>query len=604
MLKHVRGGRYTIHNPAVGVRTFRREEFQAHFTGRLLEISPGSAFATIARARKNTVRRILDVTHGLKRSMVQVVAVAITGSLLSMLVPVIVQVALDSVVPKGDSNLLTVLAAGMFLVSLTVAASEWVHKRIVLNAGSAFFAQLTRNAVGHIFRLPLRYFESRHPGDIATRLESIDHVKTVITGSMVSGAIDIVMLALSGLLMFLYVPALAMMVIAVFGLVICIRLIMYPSMRKQGALALRAKADERSRLLDIVRAVAALKTANATGDTSAKWYDSLVTSVNAEFRSNKIETNALLLVDLATALGTAATLYFGVMAVIGQSITVGMLYAFFTYRGMFFERIDKLVAVMTDVAMLGNNMGRLGDFLEMDQENGGEMLDRSISHAVELREVEFRAGFADRPIIKDIEFSVVPHTGAMIAVQGPSGSGKTTLLKILAGLYEPTGGRMLVDGTAVGRWGMTAYRDNVALLLGSDKLLRGSVTENVTCFSPVPDPSRVEAALRVACLDDAIAALPRQQETLVSEENGVLSSGQRRRLMLARAIYRDAGILLLDEVSSNLDAETTERLLENLRALPATKIITTHDPSVLRHCTSSFDMTGGTLVPRRTMENA
>jgi len=597
VLESIRYGRYTIHDPAGGVRTYGTAEFERHFSGALLELQPSDSFAEIVQEKRYTLSKILRLTYGLRTSVMQVVTVALTGSLLSLALPAIVQVAIDSVVPKSDFNLLQILAIAIFFVSATAGLAEWMQRRIVANAGSAFFAQLTRNAVGHIFRLPLRYFESRHPGDVATRLDSIEQVRSVVTNSLVDAIVDGAMLILCGILMFLYIPSLAAMVTAVFLAVIAIRLLLYPAMRREGAVALRAKSEERSRLIDNLRAAAALKTANATVNTNARWNDSLVRAVNAGFRVGLIEANAVLLVEIVTALGTALVLYFGVLAVLTQSVTVGMLYAFFTYRGMFFDRIDKLVKVMNDVAMLANNMGRLSDFLEQNVEAAGRAMDRRIRTSVTLSGVTFRAGFADKPILSDLSLTIPLRDMSMIAIVGASGSGKTTLLKLLAGLYSPSEGQHLVDGIPLAAWGLAPYRDNIGLLLGSDKLLRGTVIENVTCFSPAPDMARVDDALRLSSLDEVVNALPRCAETMGSEENGVLSSGQRRRLMLARALYRDASLLLLDEVTSNLDSETVDMLLLRLAEIPATKLIATHDPRVIARCATVYELVGGRLVP-------
>ncbi|MDH4744020.1 peptidase domain-containing ABC transporter [Sphingomonas sp. CBMAI 2297] len=596
VLKSVRRGRVVIHNPAMGVRTYDMAEFGEHFSGTVLEVSPGGAFETIVRAKKYTLSRIFDLTHGLKSSLIQVIVVATAGAVIAMLMPMIVQVALDSVLPRNDLDLLWVLAVGLMLVSISTAVATWIQKRVIANAGSAFFAQLTRNAVGHIFRLPLRYFEGRHPGDVATRLDSIDSVRNVVTKSFSAAAVDLIMILLSGAIMFLYAPGLAALVSAIFLIVIAIRLTLYPYMRRQGAVALKAKSDERSRLIDNLRAVAAIKTGNATIVTTNRWYDSLVRHVNASFRIQITEANAVLLVELVTALGMAVTLYYGVAAVLLQQMTVGMLYAFFTYRTIFFDRIDNLVTTMTEVSLLGANMTRLSDFLEEEPEPSDQPIERHIRDAVKLRGVTYRAGFADAPILSDIDFELGAKQGNAIAIMGPSGSGKTTLLKILAGLYTPSEGAMEVDGVGLTTWGLKAYRANVGLVLGADKLVRGSILENVTGFEESPDRGRALSALRVACLDDVVEGLPRGLDTVVSEENGTLSSGQRRRLMLARALYGDPPLLLLDEVTSNLDAETATRMIRALAEHPSTKVITSHDSQVLEICDTVYRMEAGRLT--------
>lgn len=603
VLKRVKRDRFTIHNPAVGVRVLTREDMEEAYTGFVLEVQPSGAFQAIVKEKRYPLARILELTYGLRASLIQVVCVALIASLVAMTLPLFVQAAIDSVLPQSDLNLLGALSIGLLLVSLTTAAADWLKARIVANAGGAFFAQLTRNAVGHLFRLPLRYFEGRHPGDIGTRLESVDHVRHIVTGAFVDAAVDSVMILFSGAIMFLYAPMLAFIITSIFLVVVAIRVGLYPQLKRQGALSLRARSEERSKMIDSLRAIAALKTANATVPVAARWYDSFVRYVNASFRMQMTEANIVLLVDIVTGIGTAVTLYLGVAAVLKAELTVGMLYAFFTYRTLFFDRIDNLVSTMTQISMLGNNMARLSDFLEIEPEPVNRMIERPIRTGVSLRNATYRAGFADVPILDSINLCIAAGTGRTIAILGPSGSGKTTLLKVLAGLYVPTDGEIEIDGTSLSAWGLTAYRSNIGLLLGADKLLHGSIIENVSTFSLDADPVRVRAALRIACLEETVAALPRDVATVVSEENGVLSSGQRRRLMLARALYADPPLLLLDEVTSNLDEETAGEVLRNLAQHPATKVITSHDLNVIAMSDRVFRMTAGRLeeVDRQTI---
>lgn len=597
VLKAVGRGYFDIHNPASGARRLTRTEVEQHFSGILFEVQPSDSFRLIVQQKRYTLARIFELTDGLKTSFMQVVVIATVGSCVAMLLPLFVQAALDSVLPQSDVDLLGALAVGLLLVALTTAIADWIQKRVIANAGGAFFAQLTRNAVGHLFRLPLSYFESRHPGDIATRLESVDNIRNVVTRSFVAATVDAIMILLSGAIMFLYAPALAAIVSSIFLVVVLIRLGLYPRLRRQGAASLKARSEERAKMIDSLRAIAALKTANATLAASARWYDSFVRYVNATFRIQMTEATAVLAVEVVTAVGTAATLYLGVGAVLQQKMTVGMLYAFFTYRTLFFGRIDQLVTTMTEISMLSANMTRLSDFLEMPPEPTSTAIERQIRRSVELRDVSYRPGFADPAIIEGVDLSIMPASGRTIAILGPSGSGKTTLLKVLAGLYAPSSGELEIDGVGAATWGVGAYRGNVGLLLGSDKILHGSVIENVSSFAIEPDSERAAEALRIACLDEAVAALPRGLETVISEENGVLSSGQRRRLMLARAVYSNPPILLLDEVTANLDEATARSVLANLCAHPATKIITSHDRVVLEISDEVLTMERGRLAP-------
>jgi ATP-binding cassette, subfamily B, bacterial CvaB/MchF/RaxB len=595
VLKKVWRNTFVIHDPASGIWSYDRSDFESKFSGSVLELSPAENFSRIVQNQKYPLRNIIRLTHGLKTSITQVAVMTFVASLLTLALPAIVQIALDSVIPKADIDLLKLLTIGVLILSLMTGVAEWLQKRIVLNAGTAFFAQLTHNAVGHIFLLPLRYFERKHPGDIAVRLDSINNIKTVVTSTVVEALVDLSMIIICGLFMYIYMPKLALIVTSLFFVVIAIRVLTIPQLKQLGTEAITEKVEERSRLIDNVRAAAPIKMANATSSVIDRWYNSLVRSSNASFRVGIVEANASFYVEIVTAFGTAITLYLGVLAVIYEQATVGILYAFYTYRGIFFSKIDSLVVHSQQLVMLGVNMAQLRDFLEEQPEHEGSANFRSIRDGVELRDASFRAGFADWSILEAVNIKIPARSGAMIGIAGSSGSGKTTLLKLLTGLYAPSEGDLYVDGTRLKSWGLGAYRENVALLLGSDKLAKGSVREIVSSFEPSADGDQVEQALRDACLWEEIEALPRGYNTVISEENGVLSSGQRRRLMLARAIYRDPAIIFLDEITSNLDSNTAARVLESLSKSTATKVIATHDQSALESCSIRYRVDGRRL---------
>lgn len=595
VLKKVSRNTFIIHDPASGLWEYDRDDFLSRFSGSVLELNPAENFSRIVQNQKYPLRNIIRLTQGLKTSIAQVTVMTFVASLLTLALPAIVQIALDAVIPKSDIDLLTILAIGVLILSLMSGTAEWLQKRIILNSGTAFFVQLTHNAVGHIFLLPLRYFEKKHPGDIAVRLDSINNIKTVVTSTVVEALVDFSMIILCGIFMYIYMPKLALFVTSLFLIVIGIRILTIPQLKLLGTEAITEKIDERSRLIDNIRAIAPIKMTNSTTSVIDRWYNSFIRSSNASFRVGIVEANASFAVEIITALGTAVTLYMGVLAVIYEQATVGILYAFYTYRGIFFAKIDSLVVQSQQLVMLSVNMSQLRDFLEEQPEYEGGANARSIRDGVELRDVNFRAGFADWLILEEINIRIPSRSGVMIGIAGPSGSGKTTLLKLLAGLYAPSEGDLYVDGTRLGSWGLGAYRENVALLLGSDKLAKGSVWEIVSSFEPSADGERIEQALRDACLWDEIEALPRGSNTVVSEENGVLSSGQRRRLMLARAIYRDPAIIFLDEVTSNLDGDTAARVLGSLSKSTATKVIATHDQFALESCSTRYRVDGRRL---------
>ncbi len=190
-------------------------------------------------------------------------------------------------------------------------------------------------------------------------------------------------------------------------------------------------------------------------------------------------------------------------------------------------------------------------------------------------------GRADEPILTGASLTIDIERAETIAIIGTSGSGKSSLMKILASLHEPAHGRVVVDGAPLDQFGRRAYRDNLGVVFADDGLFSGTVADNLSLFDPSVSRAEMEAALVRVGLAEEIERLPQGFATQISEENGLLSTGQRRRLILARALCRRPRLLLLDEVTANLDPETETALVDSLRSVRAAKVFVTHSERLL-----------------------
>lgn len=598
VLTSVSRGRFVIHNPAYGVRTLAAEDVKRHFTGSLLEIERGGDFAQIVSQKRLTIQRVFASVSGLKTSVTQIFCISGATAAISLVLPVLVQAALDDVIPRQDAGLLLALAVSYMAASAISALGDWYRQRILLNAGTSFVAQFTRNAVGHLFQLPLRYFESRHPADITVRLDSVDHIKNVVVQAVATSIVDAFVIVLAAGMMFLYAPVLGAIILFTLILVGGVRLLAFPYIARNGSIALKARSLERSNLIDNLRAIIPLRMGQALDRSNNRWFAALLRHLNAEFKLGLAEANLAFALHVIIALGVSVTLYLGVAAVIANKMTIGMLYAFFTFRSLFFERLESVVTSTIQVSMLSTNMARLRDFTEEPIEEIDQWRSagrRPPAERLHIDKVTLRLGASDRPILSEVSLELNLRDHGLIGIVGPSGSGKSSLFKVMAGLYPPTGGSITVDGQNLRKFGLQRYRRSIGLLMGADKVFRGTVIQNVTGLESDPELEQVERCLRLACLFDDVAALPWELETVVSEENGMLSTGQRRRLMLARALYKRPTLLLADEMLSNLDALTGRKILENLAKLDCVVVVSAHSPDVIPGCSAYFLIRNGTL---------
>ncbi len=231
-----------------------------------------------------------------------------------------------------------------------------------------------------------------------------------------------------------------------------------------------------------------------------------------------------------------------------------------------------------------------------EPEGGGKPLERARGE-IEFRNVSFAYGPEGRPILESVHFTAAP--GEMIALAGPSGSGKTTLVNLLPRFFDPSGGQILVDGVPVPDYDIHALRSQIAMVSQDVTLFNDTVANNVA-YGQEADPERVEKALRAANLWDTIAALPDGIATMVGDNGMKLSGGQRQRLAIARAIYKDAPILILDEATSALDSESERHVQAALETLMKgrTTLVIAHRLSTIERADRILVMEAGRIVER------
>jgi len=290
-------------------------------------------------------------------------------------------------------------------------------------------------------------------------------------------------------------------------------------------------------------------------------------------------------VALHTAQGLAHVImvYLAVAEVQSGGLSLGMMFAFMGYRLQFSQRLEALVEHGRAFFLTGMHLERLADIALAKPERGlaaqaGIVAGPALTGRLSLRNACFRYSSSDPWIIRDLNLDIQP--GERVVFTGASGCGKSTLVKLLIGLLEPTSGQLLVDGQELCAFGLSRYRAQVGAVLQGDRLLSGSFADNICCFEPDADFERIVSAAKLAQIHDEIMGLPMQYNGLVGDLGTTLSAGQQQRLLLARALFRRARILFLDEGTANLDERVEQTINNALLSLGITTVIVAHRPDV------------------------
>jgi ATP-binding cassette, subfamily B, bacterial CvaB/MchF/RaxB len=602
VLHTIKGDRFVIADPAQGERTLSAAELSRSFSGVAIEAWPSSGFAPKQEAQRISLRRLIGHVGGLWRTLWRVLSVSLALEVLGLLSPLFMQWIVDHVIVSRDLDLLSTLGVGFVLLLLVQQFLTVMRSWLLLRISTQLRVQWRSNVLEHMLRLPLDYFARRHLGDVMSRFGSIGNIQQVLTGTFVEAGLDGVMVLLALGLMLLYSPQLTIVAVVSVLLYVGVRLAWYGPLRSAAAERLVRTANESSHLLETVRGMRAIRLFSRNTERMGAWQSLMVADVNAGLRVQKLEIFYRLIRRTLSGLFALLLLWMGAHDVIAGTMSVGMLLAFLAYRSQFDNRFTELVNKWFDLRMLSLDAQRLADIVLTPAEpatTGAALPDgQREPPAIELRGLHFRYAAGSPDIVADLNLTIA--AGQSVAIAGPSGCGKTTLVSLLMGVYAPQRGSIRIGGVALEQLGLDRWRAQVGTVMQDDTLFAGSIADNIAFFDPKLDREWIEQCARAASIHDDILRMPMGYQTLVGDMGTTLSGGQKQRVLLARALYRRPGVLILDEATSHLDVAREAEVGRAIARMPLTRIVVAHRPQTLASVDRVVEMADGCILRDET----
>lgn len=598
VLKSVSAGRVVIHDPSMGARTLRLEEFSNHFTGVVLELSPAATFTPVAARAPVRLSSLWSRMVGFWPAFFQILGLTLALQIAVLALPFQMQLVVDEAIFRADSDLLTVLAIGFGGLILVQAVLEALRAWALQVFGQLLSFQMIGNLVRHMLRLPSDWFEKRHVGDIMSRVGSAGAIQDVLTRGVIAALIDGAMAIVAIVILLLYSPILTVVVVAGVLLNLALAMAAFPAQRSRTEQQLVEKAREQSHIMETVRAATTIKLMGRQSERESTWRNLFGRAVNAQVSVSRIQIGLSAAQSAVTGLQTVLVIYLGARTILsGDGFSVGMLFAFLAFRQTFTDRANGLINQAVQFRFLNLHLDRLADIVTAAPEQSDAAMGGAppAKGGMRLRNVSFSYGAVDRPVLHNVDLAIEP--GEFVAITGRSGGGKTTLLKLMLGLQPPTAGQIELDGHVAGGDAWQAWREAVGVVAQDDRLLSGTIADNIAFFDPELDMSRVQKAGWDARVHDEIMRMPMQYMSLVGDMGSALSGGQKQRVLLARALYREPRILMLDEGTANLDVETEEQIADLIASLDMTRIVVAHRPALLRRAHRVLVVEDGILSP-------
>jgi ATP-binding cassette subfamily B protein RaxB len=595
VLEKTSGSRVVVHDPAAGVLSLTWEQASARFTGVALEISPSATFRPQRESNPLTLSSLVRIPRDAMRGLLQAICLSLVVELLVLVSPLYMQLTIDQGIVKEDVSLLNMLALTFGLVLLFRVITFGLRGFTIQFISHSVSFEMQARVFAHMLRLPLEWFHKRHVGDIQSRFHAIQPIQAFIANGAISALFDSVLSLLVLAMMFAYSPKLTLIVLASVLAYLVIRIGGIHTQRRLAGDTIVTQAAEQTRFLESIRAIETIKASGAEVMREGQQRNAIAASMNAMIRSGNVQ---LVFSGVAAALDGLADIlvvYLAARGIIKGQLSVGMLGAFMAYKSQFGMRATNLVEQFISWRMLSIDLERLSDIAlsptERRVENGGA--DGDLVGGLQCQDLHFAYAFGEKPVLRGLNLRIAP--GDYVAIIGPSGGGKSTLLKLLVGLYRPTSGQVLIDGRPVEHWDIKRLRKQIALVTQDDNLLAGSIAENIGMFDETVDMDRVVRCAQAAQIHDEITAMPMAYETLVGDMGSSLSGGQKQRVMIARALYRQPRILILDEGTSHLDVINERAINDALANLNITRIVVAHRPETIRAADRRIVLQNGLL---------
>lgn len=595
----VRRGGVDVLDPAVGRIHVPMDRFSKSFTGVAVDLQPSDTFIASSTRSRGSWRYVKPLLRQ-SRLLWKVLVTSALIQLFALTAPILTGVVVDRVVPSGDRNLLLIVAAGLFVMVGFHMFSTFVRGHLLLAVRAHLDRTLSASFIEHLVKLPYAFFLQRSTGDLMTRLNSNVTVREIMTGGAMSTLLDGVLV--TGYLILIFAQSVSMgAVILLLGLLqISIPLATHRSVQRLMAENLQAQARSQGYLAQMVAGIETLKAIGAERRSVAQWSNLFVDEVNASVARGRL--NAVI-ETLTTSLRVASpvlVLVVGTLAVLDGRLTLGTMLALSALAVGFLTPLSNLVITGLQFQVLGSYMERINDVLDASPEQDLSRVAPAgpLEGGITMERVSFRYGPNDPEVVKEAQLEIAP--GLSVGIVGRSGSGKSTLAHLALGLYVPTEGRVLYDGRDLRGLEVGSVRSQLGIVPQNAFLFGASIRSNISLTKPEATLEEVQAAARLACIDEDIESMPLGYDTVLADGGGSLSGGQRQRIAIARALIHEPAILLLDEATSALDSVTEANIYANLERLPCTRIVIAHRISTIARSDVIVVMEEGRFVEQGT----
>lgn len=574
VLYKIKGRRYYICDPGKGLQTFKLEEFCKHWLGEgdsgiALLLEPDSSFGSIVEERgesEHSFKVILAYVREYKGYLWQILLGLLFGCVLQLLFPFLTQSIVDVGIRYKDLDFIWLVLLGEMMIVVGKALTDFIRRWLMLHISMRVNISLVSDFFIKLLRLPMSYFDSKLMGDLMQRVGDHERVQSFLTGQTLNVVFSFLSFLIFGIVLFVY-NHLVFLLFVVGSMVYGGWIALFLHKRKMIDYELfEQEAINQSRTYQFLTSIQEIKLQNCEKRRRWEWEDTQADLFAVRLKSLKLrqtqEAGSIFVNEVKNILITA----FSAAAVISGNITLGAMLAIQYIVGQLNAPVEQLMAFVYAFQDMKISLERINEVHQRKDEDAEERCgekgldgDKGIS----FLHVDFRYEiYSTAKTLDDITFDI--PKGKVTAIIGASGSGKTTLIKLMLGYYKVAGGRLTIAGKSIEQYNLKWWREQCGVVMQESFIFSESIARNIAVGDEGIDYAKLERASKLANIWEDICALPLKFNTIIGQEGVGLSQGQKQRILIARAIYKNPSYIFLDEATNSLDATNERVIVENL----------------------------------------
>ncbi|BFM41776.1 peptidase domain-containing ABC transporter [Flavobacterium sp. CFS9] len=594
----VEKSKITVMDPGLGkMENYTFEEFQKIWSGVLILFAPNDDFKTV-NEKTAPLKRFWNLIQPHKTILLQALVGAILFTVLGLAMSIYIQKITDYVLVDGNRKLLNLLSLSMIVIILLQAYIGSKKSIFVMKTGQLIDAKLILGYYKHLLHLPQRFFDTMQIGEITSRISDAVKIRSFINEVAIEMIVNLFIVVFSFVLMFTYYWKLALVIVLVIPFYAVIYFVLNKFNKKVERTIMENAAELQTQLVESITHVRTVKEFGIEDFSNLKTENKFVKLLFTTYKSGLNGIFAGTSTQFLASAFTVVLMWIGSGYVIDRSITPGELFSFYALIGYFTSPVASLINMNKTAQNALIAADRLFEIMDLEREETENKIELQKEHLGDIRfeNVSFRYG-SRLEVFKN--FNAVFKKNQTTAIVGESGSGKTTLISLLQNLYPVKEGKIYIGEYDSQFVHYQSLRKVIGVIPQQLNLFSGNIIENIALGDSFPNIQRILDLSKQLGITDFVEKLPNGFETQIGENGAMLSGGQKQRIAIARALYKNPDILLMDEATASLDTASekmVKEVIDNFKTQGKTIIVIAHRLSTIANADTILVMKNGTIV--------